>query len=118
MSKCSTCGYLIDEGRAYCRICLAIGCDKVNQNPEAFGESARFLPALAYCTTLIIEAISTRAEPGEVTGDIPPAMTAIYLVGAEPLEAQDENGKEIAAPPMSKVEGTDFVKMGPFYVKE
>jgi len=128
MIACSSCGYPFEaeklESRvrgafrgAYCRICLATGGDKIDQSPEAFGEAKVIVPPLAYCTNMLMAAIATRAEAGEIP-DVTPANhnghRQAFIVLSEDgqmVEVQDEKGKPIElGAALSEVEGTNFKK--------
>ena len=129
MIPCSSCGYQFESEQlqqrtrgafrgAYCRICLAIGGDKVNENPDAYGEAKVIVPQLAYCTNMLMAAIATRAEAGEMA-DVTPAHNGtgrpafiVLSSDGQMVEVQDEKGKpvELSNARFSKVEGTEFKK--------
>lgn len=124
MRACSSCGYRTTlQPRStgyYCNICIAIGGDKVDQHPSGY-EQARFIvPVVAYCTNMLMAAIATRAEAGEVpeasaAGAIASAGLKASIVLSEDgqiVEVQDEQGKplELNTARFSQVDGTNFKK--------
>ncbi len=127
MIPCSSCGYQFEKVKlqqigvgAYCRVCIAMGAPRINENPNAFGEAKHIIPPLGYVANILLAAIATRAEAGELgIPDVPGTMKERYaIVPGEVLEIVDAMNKacnDVIA--TSKVEGTDFVKIGPFYVK-
>ena len=128
MIPCSSCGYQFDKSQlreiahgSYCRVCIAIGGSRVNQNPHQFGDARYFLPALAYCTNLLMAAVSTRAE---AVASKPTQEVFIVVSSLDPtqeaalVEIQDGEGRPVASPLIReiRVAGTDFRKYGPFLV--
>lgn len=118
MIPCSSCGYQFDKSQlreiaagSYCRVCVAIGGSRVNQNPHQFGDARYFLPALAYCTNLLMAAVSTRAEAGD---DKPFFSREVFVVMSDLIEVQDAEGKPVSSPPVQEIPGTNFTKCGPF----